>query len=105
MSRNANVFALRRSFLIGKGKEHLLALNSNEVVAHFDENRQKIHLCIIATRRKTDEILLFLILNLISVAVKGHILIGLNENMSILINFKVKMTFEDNLVSNLSRWD
>ena len=38
MSRNANAFALRRSFLIGKGKEHLLALNSNEVVAHFHEN-------------------------------------------------------------------
>ena len=38
MSRNANIFALSRSFLIGKGKEHLLAMNSNEFGAHFDEN-------------------------------------------------------------------
>ena len=38
MSRNANIFELRKSFLIDKGKEHLLAMNSNEFVAHFDEN-------------------------------------------------------------------
>ena len=38
MSRNANIFALSRSFLIDKGKERLFAMNLNEFVAHFDEN-------------------------------------------------------------------
>ena len=38
MSRNANTFALSRELVIGKGKEHLLALSSNEFVAHFNEN-------------------------------------------------------------------
>ena len=61
MSRNANTFVLSRELLIGKGKEHLLAMNSNEFVAHFDENWQKIHVRVTSTRRKTDEIFLFLI--------------------------------------------
>ena len=52
--------------------------------------------------RKTDEFFAIFNLNSIFVAVKGYILIGLNENMSININFKVIMTFEDDLVSNLS---
>ena len=33
---------------------------------------------------------------------KGYFLIGLNENKSIHINFKEIMTFQDDLVSNLS---
>ena len=41
--------------------------------------------------------------NWIILAVKGYFLIGLNENKSIHINFKVIMT-QDDLVSNLSLW-
>ena len=41
-------------------------------------------------------------LNLIFVAVKVYIMIGINETKSIYINFKGILIFKDDLVSNLS---